>query len=175
MSLEWIFWAIGIWFLIGAVCAGLVYQDQADRKVKGWKWPLLCIPLSVVGYYLYHSEKRQVRPTARELPPRQHYPAPEYHFKEPPQEPVEAKTETDPLTSKEAAVTAASPTVQEEPVVEPLAPPPVEKDTRTAEERVDPSRPKVQQIEGIPRCGSCGAAVSSYDVACNNCGAPLRP
>ncbi len=103
MSLDWIFWAIGIWFLIGAVCAGLVYQDQADRKVKGWKWPLLCIPLSVIGYYLYHSEKRQVRPTGRELPPRQHYPAPEYQFKEPPQEPEEAKTETDPLNPKEAA------------------------------------------------------------------------
>jgi hypothetical protein len=175
MSLDWIFWAIGIWFLIGAVCAGLVYQDQVDRKAKGWKWPLLCIPLSVIGYYLYHSEKRKVRPTARELPPRQHYPAPEYQFKELPPEPVEAKTETDPMTPTAAVSSTASSTVQEEPVAEPLAPPPVEKDNRTAEERVDPSRPKVQQIEGIPRCGSCGAAVSSYDVACNNCGAPLKP
>lgn len=172
MSLDWVFWAIGIWFLIGAICAGLVYQDQADRKAKGWKWPLLCIPLSVIGYYLYQSDKKRVRHTGRELPPRQHYPAPEYQFKEPPQEPAEAKTE--PLTLKETNETVAAPSPQEEPAVEPLAPPPVQRDARTAEERVDPTRPKVQKIEGIPRCENCGAAVSSYDVACNNCGTPLK-
>lgn len=33
---------------------------------------------------------------------------------------------------------------------------------------------EVQQIEGIPRCPECGAAISSSDKNCNDCGAKLK-
>ncbi|MDD1770078.1 MAG: zinc-ribbon domain-containing protein [Methanomassiliicoccales archaeon] len=34
---------------------------------------------------------------------------------------------------------------------------------------------KVEQIEGIPRCPHCGAAISTYDEKCPKCGKELRP
>lgn len=34
---------------------------------------------------------------------------------------------------------------------------------------------KVDQIEGIPRCPNCGAAISTYDVKCPKCGKELEP
>ena len=33
---------------------------------------------------------------------------------------------------------------------------------------------EVKQIEGIPRCPECGAAISSTDLRCRDCGAKLR-
>lgn len=33
---------------------------------------------------------------------------------------------------------------------------------------------EVKQIDGIPRCRECGAAISSSDVRCRDCGAKLR-
>ena len=172
MSLDWVFWAIGIWFLIGAICAGLVYQDQADRKAKGWKWPLLAYR-SASSAIIYTNPIRNGFATPEGSCPLANTTRPQStNSRKPSQEPAEAKTE--PLTSNETAKTVAAPSPPEEPAVVPLAPPPVQRDARMAEERVDPSRPKVQKIKGIPRCENCGAAVSSYDMACNNCGAPLK-
>jgi len=34
---------------------------------------------------------------------------------------------------------------------------------------------KVDQIEGIPRCSNCGAAISTYDEKCPKCGKELKP
>lgn len=45
------------------------------------------------------------------------------------------------------------------------------------ERRPEPEpRPKreVKRIEGIPRCPECGAAVSSLDALCRDCGAKLK-
>ncbi len=43
-------------------------------------------------------------------------------------------------------------------------------------EPVPEPKPKkeVKQIEGIPRCPECGAAISSSDVRCRDCGAKLK-
>jgi hypothetical protein len=179
MALDWIIWTIGIWLLIGAVCAGLVYQDQANRGIKDSKWPLRCLYLSIIGYYLYHSSLKHDKPKGRELPARAHYEAPEYEFNEP----AHVSKEADEVPSPEpiersdqgqAAVPNVEETIPEPVQMEPFAPPPLEKDQRPAEERVEPNKAKVQKIEGIPRCGECGAAVSSYDHECSSCGAPLK-
>lgn len=178
MALDWIIWTIGIWLLIGAVCAGLVYQDQAYRGVKDSKWPLRCLFLSVIGYFLYHSSLKHDKPVGRELPARAHYDAPQYEFNEPHHEWKEADKVPSPEPIEKLDQVQTSAVAEEatpEPVqIEPLAPPPLEKDERPAEERVEPNKTKVQKIEGIPRCGECGAAVSSYDQECSSCGAPLR-
>jgi hypothetical protein len=178
MALDWILWTVGIWLLIGAVCAGLVYQDQVYRGAKGMKWPLLCIPLSLIGYYLYHTSLRQHKPMGRELPAQAHYGAPEYKFEETNHEWKEAeKAPVAAPTQEKDTVPTLAPVAEVglgPDQAEPLAPPPVEKDVRPAEERVDPNKAKVQKIEGIPRCSECGAAVSSYDEACLSCGASLR-
>jgi hypothetical protein len=36
------------------------------------------------------------------------------------------------------------------------------------------AKPNVKQIEGIPRCPDCGAAISDRDFNCPNCGKKLR-
>jgi hypothetical protein len=46
----------------------------------------------------------------------------------------------------------------------------------TKEEPAPQPKPKkeVKQIEGIPRCPECGAAISSVDERCPDCGAKLK-
>jgi hypothetical protein len=41
------------------------------------------------------------------------------------------------------------------------------------EPKAEPKK-EVKQIEGIPRCPECGAAISSSDKKCPDCGAKLR-
>jgi hypothetical protein len=38
----------------------------------------------------------------------------------------------------------------------------------------DTAQRKVDQVEGIPRCPSCGAAISVHDLKCLKCGKQLR-
>ena len=38
----------------------------------------------------------------------------------------------------------------------------------------EPKKEEVKQIEGIPRCPKCGAAISSSDIRCRDCGAKLK-
>ncbi|HNU35715.1 MAG TPA: hypothetical protein PKJ15_03885 [Methanomassiliicoccales archaeon] len=50
---------------------------------------------------------------------------------------------------------------------------------RPKEKKPEPApepKPKkeVKQIQGIPRCPECGAAISSTDVRCRDCGAKLK-
>ncbi len=47
--------------------------------------------------------------------------------------------------------------------------------TPREEPRPEPKPKKeIKQIEGIPRCPECGAAISSSDKRCNDCGAKLK-
>jgi hypothetical protein len=49
------------------------------------------------------------------------------------------------------------------------------KTERPAEEpKPEPKKKDVKQIDGIPRCPECGAAISSSDKNCNDCGAKLK-
>jgi len=50
---------------------------------------------------------------------------------------------------------------------------PAPKKERPKEEQ-KPSKKDVKQIEGIPRCPECGAAISASDERCRDCGAKLR-
>ena len=46
---------------------------------------------------------------------------------------------------------------------------------RPAEEpKPEPKKKDVKQIDGIPRCPECGAAISSSDKSCKDCGAKLK-
>jgi heme/copper-type cytochrome/quinol oxidase subunit 2 len=38
----------------------------------------------------------------------------------------------------------------------------------------EPEKKNVKQLEGAPRCESCGAAVSAHDLKCPKCGKPLK-
>jgi len=42
------------------------------------------------------------------------------------------------------------------------------------QEETGEERPAVELIEGIPRCPHCGAAISSHEWECPECGAKLR-
>ncbi|MDD1772281.1 MAG: zinc ribbon domain-containing protein [Methanomassiliicoccales archaeon] len=46
------------------------------------------------------------------------------------------------------------------------------KKERPKEEK--PLKKEVKQVEGIPRCPECGAAISSSDERCRDCGAKLK-
>jgi hypothetical protein len=48
------------------------------------------------------------------------------------------------------------------------------KEEKKPEPAPEPKKKEVKQIEGIPRCSECGAAISSTDVRCRDCGAKLK-
>ncbi|OPY34553.1 MAG: hypothetical protein A4E32_00282 [Methanomassiliicoccales archaeon PtaU1.Bin124] len=194
---------LGVWLLLGVLSAFLVYLDMRDRKNLDIKWILICIPLSAIGFIIYVIRVEKSQPKGRELPPKPDYGKPEYKFAEQPEkkdepakvepekapepkvEPVvEAKVETKVET---AAVEVTEPAASEsEPAPEPEAAPtevvqPVVEEVEDLEppnEVVKPveeaPRPKMQQIEGIPRCPNCRAAVSSFDEKCPICGTKLK-
>jgi len=190
MELD-VYLIVGIWLLLGAISAILVFLDMRHRKKMEPIWALLCIPLSVIGFFIYFIRYEKVGQSAkgRELPPKPDYGKPEYKFKEEPKPaPVQETTEavmTEPEPVVEAPVQQAAepeyvpeavpveepaPAVQtqEEAVFEPPAEPAV------AVAAPPPAKPRKAQIEGIPRCPECGAAVSSYDDVCPSCGNKLK-
>lgn len=190
MELD-VYLILGIWLALGALSAVLVLLDMRHRKRMEPVWALLCIPLSVIGFFVYFFKYEKVGQSGkgRELPPKPDYGKPEYKFKEESQEPVvqaepeivqpgpvgvaEAPAEQpiDPEKIPEqmpAEEPAPVETMQEEAAFEPPAEPvkPVEEPP--------PAKQKRTRIEGIPRCPECGAAVSSYDDTCPGCGAKLK-
>ncbi len=48
------------------------------------------------------------------------------------------------------------------------------KDEERLEPVPEPKKKEVKQIRGIPRCPECGAAISSSDERCRDCGAKLK-
>jgi hypothetical protein len=50
----------------------------------------------------------------------------------------------------------------------------VEKKSETEAGEGSKAKSNVKQIEGIPRCPDCGAAISERDLNCPNCGRKLR-
>ncbi len=49
-----------------------------------------------------------------------------------------------------------------------------EKKSTSAESEGGKAKADVKQIEGIPRCPDCGAAISEHDFNCPDCGRKLR-
>ncbi|MGD1060526.1 MAG: zinc ribbon domain-containing protein [Methanomassiliicoccales archaeon] len=49
-----------------------------------------------------------------------------------------------------------------------------EKQSAATEKEAAKEEKKVEQVEGIPRCPNCGAAISMRDVKCPNCGKELK-
>jgi hypothetical protein len=50
----------------------------------------------------------------------------------------------------------------------------VEKKSAAEEQEEAKAKSNVKQIEGIPRCPDCGAAISEHDFNCPKCGRKLR-
>ena len=48
------------------------------------------------------------------------------------------------------------------------------KEEKKPEPAPEPKKKDVKQIRGIPRCPECGAAISSSDERCRDCGAKLK-
>jgi len=194
MELD-VYLILGIWLLLGVVSAVLVFLDMRHRKRMEPMWALLCIPLSVIGFFVYFFKYEMVGQSGkgRELPPKPDYGKPEYKFKEEPApEPIQATPEPvqpEPVVKIEAPVEpvvepAVEPemAVEQAQIVEP-APEEVKQEEAVFEPPAEPVKiveeapavkPKRTQIEGIPRCPECGAAVSSYDVTCPSCGTKLK-
>lgn len=180
--MVWLWLGLWIWFMLGLISAVLVYWDVTKHGGKSLVWPLHCIIFSVVGLFVYYFFVRPNPIPGRELPKPGDYGKPDYGFPEPaktenvstPAAPevtaaMEEKVESVAEPFKEV-VTEKVESVKKE--VEPLAPPPLP-EAKTAEPPA-PAKPVVKQIEGIPRCPECGAAISSYDRKCPACGHALR-
>lgn len=168
MSFDWKMILL-IWLMLGIASSIFVYWDMDRRKKMQGIWALLCIPLSVFGIVVYLAVRGKIKATGRELPPKPDYGKPEYRFKdeqkpmaEGPKEEVVHMEPSPPV--KEVM---PEPQKQEDPFPEPpsIEEPPVIKEEKP---------PQKMQIEGIPRCPKCGAAVSSFDAKCGDCGAKLK-
>jgi hypothetical protein len=190
MELD-VYLILGIWLLIGAISAILVFLDMRHRKRMEPIWALLCIPLSAIGFFVYFLRYEKVGQSGkgRELPPKPDYGKPEYKFKEEPkpkpvkETPKAVVAEPEPVVEAYVEPVAEPAYVPEpEPVAEPTPVEPVQEEAvfePPAEpvkpvEAPQPVKPKKAQIEGIPRCPECGAAVSSYDDTCPGCGNKLK-
>jgi hypothetical protein len=141
-----------VWLTIGIVIGGWISVDTFRRKVKGAKWVAIGVLLSVVGLLIYLMKRNTGAAQPR------HHAAPEYKFTEP------AASQAPPAgtgkaTSEPAPVASQS---VKEPVPEGQRP----------ENTWAPHIKK--QLEGTPRCQKCGAAVSSFDDICPDCGAKLK-
>jgi hypothetical protein len=155
------------WLILGIVSSMLVYWDMDRRKKVQGIWALICIPLSVFGLLVYFVMGGRIGDNGRELPPKPNYGKPEYRFKDEPKPAVaeEPKKEAAP---EPAPVNEA---VQEQKEEEPFPEPPAAK---KPEVLLDEKPSKSMDIEGIPRCPKCRAAVSSFDTVCGECGAKLK-
>lgn len=174
MALEWN-WLLLIWLILGAISAAMIYLDMKSNGKVEVKWIVICLVLSLIGFILYYvmRERKPVKKPGqgRELPPKPDYGKPEYRFEEAKAEPAQVvetpQVKIDP--EPEPKVKKAE-IVSDEPV---LVAPPL-KENRVEPVHVEKPQPKVHQIEGIPRCSDCGAAISIHDVTCPNCGKQLK-
>jgi hypothetical protein len=174
MALEWN-WLLLIWLILGAISAAMIYLDMKNIGKVEVKWIVICLLLSLIGFVLYYimRERKPVKKPGqgRELPPKPDYGKPEYRFEEAGSVPVSvAETpevnidpEPEPMV-KEPVSIAAGPVL--------VAPP--TKESKVEPTPVEKPKPKIPQIEGIPRCSDCGAAISIHDIKCPNCDKQLR-
>lgn len=174
MALEWN-WLLLIWLILGAISAAMIYLDMKNIGKVEVKWIVICLVLSLIGFVLYYimRERKPVKRSGqgRELPPKPEYGKPEYRFEEirsaptPVIEPQQVNIDPtpepkvyEPVKIDDGQVLVAPPI--KESIAEPA---PLEK-----------HKPKVPQIEGIPRCSDCGAAISIHDIRCPNCDKQLK-
>ena len=159
-----------VWLTIGVGIGGWISIDSFRRKVKGAKWVVAGVFLSVIGLAIY----LRMRDRTKKVKHPEHQAPPEYRYSEP------AGPEVRPVP-RDGATVEPSPDV-------PPAPEPDQ--SGPAQQRSqgpllptpDGSRPEYrptahvlrEQVEGIPRCPNCGAAVSAKDELCSECGAKLK-
>jgi hypothetical protein len=146
----------------------LVYWDMDRRKKVQGFWALICIPLCVFGLLIYFLFRGKIADSGRNLPPKPNYGKPEYRFKDE-QKPVVSEEPKKEATSEPAPVKEAEPEpkVEDEPFPEPPA-------AKRPDIQLEEGPSKNMNIEGIPRCPKCRAAVSSFDSVCGECGAKLK-
>lgn len=163
---------LGIWLIIGVISAILVYYDMKELGEIDWKWPIICLLLSIVGAAIYYFVRPKTVIKGRELPPKPDYGKPEYRFEDDAKvaEHEERPEEDQPQVPVLETSQAPSAHVEETgPAMTPEPP-----STQAVIEEKPAPKPKVTQIEGIPRCQECGAAVSSHDEKCPRCDAKLK-
>ncbi|MCE5296031.1 MAG: hypothetical protein LLG16_02870 [Euryarchaeota archaeon] len=156
------------WLILGIASSMLVYWDMDRRKKVKGVLALICIPLCVFGLLIYFLFRGKIEDRGRNLPPKPNYGKPEYRFKD---EQKPATTEEpekvaapEPVPVKEAE---PKPNKEEGPFPEPPA-------AKRPDIRLEEGASKSMDIEGIPRCPKCRAAVSSFDTVCGECGAKLK-
>jgi hypothetical protein len=174
MALEWN-WLLLIWLILGAISAAMIYLDMKSIGKVEVKWIVICLVLSLIGFILYYvmRGRRPVKKPGqgRELPPKADYGKPEYRFEDVRSEPAKvAEVSQMKFGPEPEPVEKKTKVVSNGPV---LVAPPV-KESRVEPTPVERPKPKVNQIEGIPRCSDCGAAISKHDIKCPNCDKPLR-
>lgn len=168
MDTDWLI-VLVVWLIIGVVIGGWISIDTFRRKVKGAKWVAIGVILSVVGlaiYLIVRSRSKTGRPTDHHAPPEYRYSetvAPDSHptpmegtrIEPPPVAPVPAQEQVPP--SQEPATPKSAP-----------------QDEQTGPNYGTWAPHIKEQIEGIPRCPKCGAAVSASDEFCSECGNKLK-
>lgn len=152
-----------VWLTIGVVIGGWISIDTFRRKVKGAKWVAAGIFLSVIGLALYlWMRNKGVRAGQPAVP--------DYRYNEP------AGPEVRPAPMGDT-------TVERPPSMPPATPEPVQPggEQQTPVPEPEGSRPEYrsqapthEQVEGIPRCPKCDAAVSGSDEVCSECGTKLK-
>jgi hypothetical protein len=162
--------ALVIWLIIGVVIGGWISIDTFRRKIKGAKWVAMGVILSVIGLAIYLVMRNRIK-TGR--PADQHAP-PEYRYSEP----VTPESHPTPMEGTVIAPPPVAPQQTPEPV-QPSQEPAAPKSNAPQDEESGPNygtwAPHIkEQIEGIPRCPKCGAAVSASDEFCSECGNRLK-
>jgi len=150
-----------VWLTIGVVIGGWISIDTFRRKVKGAKWVVTGIFLTVIGLALYlwmRDKKVQAGQPA----------VPNYRYSEP------AVPEVRPAPKKDTMVKPAPSMPPATPEQVPPGP-----EQQTPGPAPDGWRPEYrsqvrEQVEGIPRCPKCDAAVGSSDEFCSECGSKLK-
>jgi zinc-ribbon domain len=145
-----------VWLTIGVVIGGWISIDTFTRKVKGAKWVAAGIFLTVIGLALYLWVRDK---TVRAGQPA----VPTYRYSEPAVPEVRPAPMTDTTVEPAPSMPPATPE-QQTPVPEPEG-------SRPEYRSAVPVR---EQVEGIPRCPKCDAAVSASDEFCSECGTKLK-
>jgi hypothetical protein len=161
MGIEVVLEILLVWFIIGIVIGGWIAIDTFKRKVEGARWIAAGIFLTVIGLvlYLYVRKKEDgVRSPGFRTAPEFHYDEP----KEPAAQPAPAKDTAGPSQTVVSKGPEPERKDQESPKTE-------------EQSKYNTWAPVIkQQIEGAPRCPKCGAAASSFDVFCPDCGARIK-
>lgn len=159
-----------VWFTIGVVIGGWISVDTFRRNIRGAGWIALGVIFSFIGLIAYIA----LREKAGTKGAKAGYNPPDYRYDEQVAPSKKAPVPEPPKPDAPAAADDASivlPEERSEAAKVENVPPQEERDRPMPEYRQEPAR---ENVEGIPRCPKCGAAVSFTEEFCSECGAKLK-